>query len=131
MLPSRYLVLERAVAAQASTQTTPILTWEEYREVAKLCTIYEEEDLRTATSFLHNLGSLVCFNDDEKVCLRSCSLHWLCRLIGVSTASQLGDPQTTVADGCVCECCLHQAQLLQVHCTRLLGDFTFIPQQDV
>ncbi len=67
-LPSSYLALEKVVAAQAKVRTPPVLAWHEYRDLAKLCMIEDDnEDLRTATALLHNLGSLVHFANDEKV----------------------------------------------------------------
>jgi hypothetical protein len=67
-LPSSYLALEKLVAEQAKLRTPPVLTWSEYRDLAKLCMIDEEnDDLLTATALLHNLGSLVHFANDDKV----------------------------------------------------------------
>ena len=69
-LPSSYLHLEKLVAEQAKAKTPPVLTWHEYSELARLCTIDVDkngDDLRTATALLHNLGALVHFGDEHKV----------------------------------------------------------------
>jgi hypothetical protein len=67
-MPSSYLALEKAVSAQAKTKVPPVMTWAEYRDLARLSLIEESgDDLRTATTLLHNLGSLVHFPNEEKV----------------------------------------------------------------
>jgi hypothetical protein len=66
-LPSSYLELEKILVGQARERVPPIMSWGEYRSVAKLCLIEHEQDLLTATSLLHNFGSLVHFPNDEKV----------------------------------------------------------------
>jgi hypothetical protein len=76
-LPSSYMALERLVAEKAKAKTTPVLTWNEYRDLGKLCTIeHTNDDLRAATALLHNMGSLLHFSEDEKVreSAWSCSL---------------------------------------------------------
>jgi hypothetical protein len=66
-LPSNYLELEKHLASQAKERMPPIVSWTEYRAMARLCLIDGEQDLLTATSLLHNFGSLVHFPNDEKV----------------------------------------------------------------
>jgi len=67
-MPSSYLALEKAVAVQAKTKVPPVMTWAEYRDLARLSNVEESgDDLRTATTLLHNLGSLVHFPNEEKV----------------------------------------------------------------
>jgi hypothetical protein len=85
-LPSSYLHLERVLAERAKAMTPPVLTWHAYSELARLCAIEVDsksgagDDLRTATALLHNLGSLVHFGDESKVCAPACSLS--SRLLG-------------------------------------------------
>ena len=45
----------------------PIMTWEEFKVMAGLCLIEDEQELELAASFLHNLGSIIHFGDDEKL----------------------------------------------------------------
>lgn len=74
-MPSTYLALEKALQAQCKVRMPPILTWREYRDLAHLSQIeVEGDDLITATTLLHNLGSLVYFANEEKVCRRDLSV---------------------------------------------------------
>jgi hypothetical protein len=66
-VPSNYLELEKVLASQAKGRVPPIVAWSEYRTLARLCLIEHEHDLLTATSLLHNFGSLVHFPNDDKV----------------------------------------------------------------
>jgi hypothetical protein len=66
-VPSNYLELEKVLASQAKERVPPIVAWSEYRTLARLCLIEHEHDLLTATSLLHNFGSLVHFPNDDKV----------------------------------------------------------------
>jgi hypothetical protein len=45
----------------------PIALWSEYKSWAELCLIENEKELKIATTFLHNLGSLLYFSDDENL----------------------------------------------------------------
>jgi hypothetical protein len=73
-VPSNYLGLEKVLASQASERVPPIVSWSEYRALARLCLIEHEQDLLAATSLLHNFGSLVHFPHDDKVTTLSISL---------------------------------------------------------
>ena len=78
-LPSSYLALEKALAMHAKSRTPPVLSWQAYSNLARLSLIDDERDLRTATAFLHNLGSLVHFAKDEKV--GSLHLVRICKIL--------------------------------------------------
>lgn len=68
MLPSSYLALEKLIETRRRTKKPPILNWDEYTDMAKLCLIDDtRDDLRTATALLHTLGSIVHFAKEEKV----------------------------------------------------------------
>lgn len=54
--------------SEAKTRVPPRISWAEHTAIGRLCLIEEEQDLQTATSILHNLGSLVHFPNDDKVC---------------------------------------------------------------
>jgi len=41
--------------------------WSEYKSWAELCLIEDQKELMTATMFLHNLGSLLYFSEDENL----------------------------------------------------------------
>jgi hypothetical protein len=66
-LPSNYMELEKMMVAEGKKKMPPIVSWTEYQAMARLCLIDDERDLLTATSILHNLGSLVHFPNEEKV----------------------------------------------------------------
>jgi hypothetical protein len=66
-VPSNYLELEKLLVAQSKERMPPIMSWDEFRSLARLCLIEREHDLLAATSLLHNFGSLVHFPNDEKV----------------------------------------------------------------
>ena len=67
LLPKNYLELERLIIKERKSRTPPVITWEEYTSMAALCLITQPQDLITATTLLHNLGSLVYFGTDPKV----------------------------------------------------------------
>ena len=66
-LPSNYMELEKLIVTEGKKKLPAIVSWAEYQAMARLCLIDAERDLLTATSILHNLGSLVHFPNDEKV----------------------------------------------------------------
>ena len=66
-LPSNYMELEKLIVTEGKKKLPPTVSWAEYQAMPRLCLIDAERDLLTATSILHNLGSLVHFPNDEKV----------------------------------------------------------------
>jgi hypothetical protein len=74
-IPSNYLELEKLLVNQSKERMPPIMSWSEYRSLAKLCLIEREHDLLAATSLLHNFGSLVHFPNDEKVHTHTTHTH--------------------------------------------------------
>src|SRR4051794_31899067 len=66
-IPNSYFQLQQMILAERAKKVPPVLLWEEYRNLGFLCGILSEPDLLTATSFLHNWGSLVYFEKDENL----------------------------------------------------------------
>jgi hypothetical protein len=116
-VPSNYLELEKLLVAQGKERMPPIMSWDEFRSLARLCLIEREHDLLAATSLLHNFGSLVHFPNDEKV--RACpSLRGCCKCSGadvwVGAAQGRGHPGAPMADERHVHRRVDEAQLLQV-----------------
>lgn len=64
-LPSTYVSLEEAVQKckeeKANRSQPPILDWNEFKVLAQKCHINNEESLKVATKFLHDLGVLLYY----------------------------------------------------------------------
>jgi len=66
-IPSNVLELEKLLITKSRERSPPTMSFDEFRSLAKLCLIENEEDLLVAASLLHNFGSLVYFANEEKV----------------------------------------------------------------
>jgi hypothetical protein len=73
-LPKNYLALEQLILKERTTRVPPVCTWEEFKAMASLCLIRDEQNLLNATALLHNLGTLVHFNFEKVFSLFSLSL---------------------------------------------------------
>ncbi|EFA78013.1 leucine-rich repeat-containing protein [Heterostelium album PN500] len=65
ILPSSYLLLENLVKEERRVRTIPTMSWAEFVQLGKLCTINDEDELVRATIFLNQIGSLVYFPNEE------------------------------------------------------------------
>ncbi|KAL6060410.1 Myotubularin-like phosphatase domain [Balamuthia mandrillaris] len=81
-MPKSYLQLEKELLDRRKELNPPILQWQDYVAVAKLCGIQEEQgDLLTATEVLHNLGSIVHFEDAKLRELVILDPQWLTKVM--------------------------------------------------
>eukprot|EP00026_Physarum_polycephalum_P000783 Phypoly_transcript_00784.p1 GENE.Phypoly_transcript_00784~~Phypoly_transcript_00784.p1 ORF type:complete len:1126 (+),score=166.43 Phypoly_transcript_00784:12-3389(+) len=60
-MPASTIKLEEAIGKEAKKRDPPLMTWSDYKQLALTCSINDDEQLNTATQFLHNLGSLIHF----------------------------------------------------------------------
>lgn len=64
-IPSSYLLLERMVTdARITHHTLPIVSKHKFLEMSSMCNISGEKELFRASSLLHNLGTLIYFEQD-------------------------------------------------------------------
>ena len=71
IVPKPYFLLEESIQSikddKRKIQETPIITWEQYTQIAGNCHIHNDVSLISATSFLHDLGVLLYFNNDHTI----------------------------------------------------------------
>ena len=64
-IPSSYLLLERMVTdARVTHQNLPIVSKHKFLEMSSMCNISGEKELFRASNLLHNLGTLIYFEQD-------------------------------------------------------------------
>jgi len=108
-IPSNYLELERMLH-ERTRKELPILSWSEFKSLAKSCLIEHEQDLISVSSLLNSLGSLIHFPKDEKVscaavCFPRSQEHLLFNYLSAERYHHLG---STMADERPFHCYLNQ-----------------------
>ena len=90
IVPKPYALLEQSVKQIASEkleqQNPPLLSWEDYSAVGATCHIHTESSLRSATTYLRDLGVVITFSDETKVNVHMkptlvLDPQWICKLI--------------------------------------------------
>ncbi|EGG25213.1 RasGEF domain-containing protein [Cavenderia fasciculata] len=62
-VPSSFFTLEEALIEVRKKRIPPIMMWNEYIALANICNPKDTVQIQRATEFLHNIGSIVYFND--------------------------------------------------------------------
>eukprot|EP01133_Synstelium_polycarpum_P004077 gene4077-4749_t len=62
-VPSSFFTLEEALLEVRKKRIPPIMMWPEYINLANICNLKDAVTIQRATEFLHNIGSIVYFND--------------------------------------------------------------------
>jgi hypothetical protein len=76
LVPQTYLVLDRIVLHQKEAGR-PILKWNEYQQLGSKANITDDRTLISATEFLHDVGSLIWFNQSSLRDLVILDPQWL------------------------------------------------------
>lgn len=75
-VPESYVLMEKLVSKEKQHQR-PVLMWHEYRAIAKNAHIYDDTSLRACSQFLHDVGSLIWFNQPDLAELVILDPQWL------------------------------------------------------
>eukprot|EP01132_Coremiostelium_polycephalum_P002390 gene2390-2955_t len=62
-VPSSFFTLEEALLEVKKKRIPPVMMWQEYINLANICNLKDSVQIQRATEFLHNIGSIVYFND--------------------------------------------------------------------
>ncbi|KAF2072479.1 hypothetical protein CYY_006211 [Polysphondylium violaceum] len=62
-VPSSFFTLEEALLEVKKKRIPPVMMWQEYINLANICNLKDAVQIQRATEFLHNIGSIVYFND--------------------------------------------------------------------
>ncbi|EGC32773.1 cGMP binding protein with small GTPase-serine/threonine kinase-dep-rasgef-gram-and two cGMP binding domains [Dictyostelium purpureum] len=62
-VPSSFFTLEEALIEVKKKRIPPVMMWQEYINLANICNLKDSVQIQRATEFLHNIGSIVYFND--------------------------------------------------------------------
>lgn len=75
-VPESYVLMERLVSKEKHHQR-PVLMWHEYRTIAKNAHIYDDSSLRVCSQFLHDVGSIIWFNQPDLAEIVILDPQWL------------------------------------------------------
>lgn len=75
-VPESYVLLEKLIAKEKANQR-PLIMWSEFRAIAKNAHIYDDSTLRACSQFLHDVGSIIWFNQPELSELIILDPQWL------------------------------------------------------
>ncbi|GAM20898.1 hypothetical protein SAMD00019534_040730 [Acytostelium subglobosum LB1] len=62
-IPSSFFTFEEALLEAKKKRIPPIMNWQEYINLANICNLKDSVKIQRATEFLHNIGSIMYFND--------------------------------------------------------------------
>jgi len=63
LVPQTYLELEKLIGQEKQHRKPPIMYWQEFAKLAWAANLKEEESIKRATQFFHDLGTIVHFDD--------------------------------------------------------------------
>lgn len=75
-VPESHVLMERLVSKEKHHQR-PVLMWHEYRAIAKNAHIYDDSSLRACSQFLHDVGSIIWFNQPDLAEIVILDPQWL------------------------------------------------------
>ena len=81
-IPNSYLELDKLIKEEASKRFPPIVSWDEFCSLTKICSIIQQEShIRTVCNLLHHYGSLVYYNEKGLSDMIILSPQWIMDLM--------------------------------------------------